>query len=101
LEERRGATEVLAAPEVRENTEVVQEDEPQVEHATTSSELEREPVDAPSAIVATDAESELVTSSQASVPVTQDAALPLEVDAEWEILRDSSLETFPGWDVIV
>jgi hypothetical protein len=101
LEERRGATEVVAAPEVREDTEVVQEDEPQVELATTSSESEREPVDAPSAIVATDAESELVTSSQASVPVTQDAALPLEVDAEWEILRDSSLETFPGWDVIV
>lgn len=98
---KRGATEVVAALEVREDTEVVQENEPQLELTSLRSELERELVDAPSAIVAMDAESELINSSQALVTVTQDALLPLEVDAEWEILRDSSLETIPGWDVIV
>lgn len=98
---KRGATEVVAALEVREDTEVVQENEPQLELTSVRSELERELVDAPSAIDAMDAESELNNSSQASVTVTQDALLPLEVDAEWEILRDSSLETIPGWDVIV
>jgi len=98
---RRGATEVIAVLEDREDTEVVQENEPQLELTSTRSELERKLVDAPSAVVAADADSEFVNSSQASVNVTQDAVLPLEVDAEWEILPDSSLETIPGWDVIV
>lgn len=96
-------TEVVAAQEVREDTEVVQEDDLQLELATMRNELdelERALADAPAA-VATDAESELVNSSQASVTGTQDAVLPQDVDAEWEILRDSSLESIPGWDVIV
>jgi hypothetical protein len=92
-------TEVVAAQEVREDTEVVQGDDLQSELSTMRNELdelERALADAPAA-VATDAESE-----QASVTGAQDAAPPFEVDADWEILRDdSSLESIPGWDVIV
>jgi hypothetical protein len=98
---RKRAAEVAAAVEDREDTEVVQENDPQSELTCIRSELEGELADAPSAAVEADAGSEPVTSSQVCVDVTQDAAPPLEVDAEWEILRDSSLETFPGWDVIV
>jgi len=97
---RRCAREVVAAQEVRHDKEYVEETEPQVELTSARSELETELVIAPSAI-ATDAESELVCISQASFNLTQDAALPIEVDAEWEVLIDSSLESIPGWDVIV
>jgi len=98
---RRRIQEDVVAPEVRQDTDVVQENDTQLELTCIRSELEeleRELVDAPSA---NDAQSEFVNSPQASTAVTQGAVLPLDVDAEWEILRDSSIETIPGWDVIV
>lgn len=94
LQERRGrqasedvAAEVVTAEEVREAAErELETGESQAELTTLSSEPETEPVDA----------------STVSVVVTPEAELSLvDVDAGWEVLPDSSLESIPGWDVIV
>lgn len=100
LEDRRKqATELVTATETRE-------DESPAELTAMRSQPERQPVDAfpVSAAVAQDTElpREPVDAFPASVAVTQDAELPLvDIDAGWEVLPDSSLESIPGWDVIV
>lgn len=89
LEDRRGrpATEVVTAEELRDVAEGgLESSESQAELTTMRSEPAREPIDA----------------FPCSLAVTQDAELPLvDIDVGWEVLPDSSLESIPGWDVIV
>lgn len=84
----RRAVEVVAAEVLREVAESeVESSEVQVElGAMRSCEPARELVDV----------------IPASPVVTQDAGLPpVDVDAGWEVIPDSSFESILGWDVIV
>lgn len=96
------ASEVVAEQGLREDPKC--ESETNAELTATRSEATGELVDFQSATSLTataDEENEPLDSSPVSLDDTQEALPPPDVDAEWEVLLDSSLESIPGWDVIV
>jgi len=91
-------SEVVAEQELREDPQC--ESESSAEPTATRSETKGELVDFQPATSLT-VSAEPLDSSPACLVVTQETLPQVDVDAEWEVLLDSSLESIPGWDVIV